>query len=233
MDFLLAGCSEAFISNKNIYLSLFLGGLFGSLNHCASMCGPFIIAQTAHRHSSNNILMRMSGSCLIAYHMGRMMTYILLGVMTSFVLFPFLNMAFGHMIISILLGGAGLLFLLHGLSIHTHFKLPFSDIFAHISSQFSSSTSYVQKFTLGAILGFLPCGLVLAAILAVTSLASPIEAMFGMMIFTAGTLPMLIGIGLISNGLMQKYKPLYTKFTKAMMIINGFVLITLSLEKII
>lgn len=234
MEFLFAGCSEALLANKTIYLSLFLGGLFGSVHHCAGMCGPFIIAQTTQNsHSSETILMRASGNALLPYHIGRMMTYVILGVLASAIIYPVMHTLWAQLMITILLAGAGILFLLHGLSIYMHINHPFKDILSKISSGFAFNTSPLHKFALGATLGFMPCGLVLAAILAVTSLSSPFYAMIGMIVFTLGTLPMLMSIGFISKLFMNKFKQLYTTFTKAIMIFNGLSLILLSMDTIL
>lgn len=234
MDFFIAGCGEGFLVNKNIFLSLFMGGLFGSVNHCAGMCGPFVIAQTSNTHSCHTtVLKRVVGMSLIPYHLGRMVTYILLGIGTAFVMKPILSTALGQVMIVLLLLSAGILFLLHGFAVNTHFSFPFADSIGKFFGYFSSKVSFWHKFALGVTLGFMPCGLVFAAILAVTSLSNPFDAMIGMICFTLGTVPVLLGIGFISNTFIQKYKNIYTQCIKAIMIFNGLVLIGLSLGKLI
>jgi hypothetical protein len=87
-------------------LSLFLAGLTGGFMHCVLMCGPFVLA------AQKNQLGRVASVLLLPYHLGRLVTYSLLGVLANF----FLNAAFfasplRDLVSAVFLGLAGLLFL--------------------------------------------------------------------------------------------------------------------------
>src|SRR5262245_44046155 len=83
----LAGLLDAF----GLPVALFLGGLVGSLTHCALMCGPFVLAQVAGRLEAgvgagvgaSGELVRLGGAALVPYHLGRITTYSLLGAIAG------------------------------------------------------------------------------------------------------------------------------------------------------
>lgn len=64
--------------------SLFLGGLLGGLTHCAFMCAPFVVMM------QQKTIGRLQSVLLIPYHLGRMVTYVGLGVLANlFLMYAF------------------------------------------------------------------------------------------------------------------------------------------------
>ena len=68
--------------------ALLIAGLAGGAAHCAGMCGPFVLAQTAGRLAAVPVekfgrLTRLGGALLLPYHAGRMVTYAGLGAVGS------------------------------------------------------------------------------------------------------------------------------------------------------
>ena len=60
------------------------------------------------------------------------------------------------------------------------------------TGQLIQSTNVFKRYLLGILLGFLPCGLVMAALLAVGASPSPLNAAIAMAAFGIGTMPALI-----------------------------------------
>lgn len=80
----LAPCIAVITDQGSLVISLFLVGFGGSLAHCAGMCGPFVLSQTASHlqaipASTMHEMHRITGPLLIPYHLGRMTTYMALG----------------------------------------------------------------------------------------------------------------------------------------------------------
>jgi sulfite exporter TauE/SafE len=73
-------------------------------------------------------------------------------------------------------------------------------------------------------LGFMPCGLVFAAVMAVTATANPLLAAIAMAAFGLGTIPALLGISLGSSVFLRKRKNWLQPFSTAMMFANSFIL---------
>ncbi|WP_198378436.1 sulfite exporter TauE/SafE family protein, partial [Neoroseomonas rubea] len=69
-----------------VMAALFMAGLAGGATHCAGMCGPFVIAQSAavaDRAAAGGMLARLSGAALAPYHLGRGLGYGLLGALAG------------------------------------------------------------------------------------------------------------------------------------------------------
>ncbi|MCA9735916.1 sulfite exporter TauE/SafE family protein, partial [candidate division KSB1 bacterium] len=79
-------CVQDFSTAYGLPVSLFLAGLVGGFTHCAGMCSPFVLAQTAQGET----FQRLSSKLLLPYHLGRMTTYVTLAVIVNAVV----NMAF-------------------------------------------------------------------------------------------------------------------------------------------
>ena len=70
---LMEGCL-AMVDRAGGYPLMFLAaGLAGSLSHCVGMCGPFVMTQSSRFE-------RVSQSAIIPYHLGRITTYVILGM---------------------------------------------------------------------------------------------------------------------------------------------------------
>jgi sulfite exporter TauE/SafE len=86
----------------------------------------------------------------------------------------------------------------------------------------------VNGYLLGVMLGFIPCGLVFAALMAVSATADPMKALVGMLAFGLGTMPALIAVALGGRALFR-VRPVWVKpaFT-ALMIFNSLLLFVMA-----
>ncbi len=238
MDYLLWHCQVAIESHGSILLSLFLAGLIGSSSHCAYMCGPFVMAQVASNEPKPQTLFaRVKGAALLPYHLGRITTYIGLGVLGAAASQYIIGTPIQRGIAFILLSLAGLLFVasaipslrqLLGFSSPSKLSGYIGQHIGKIARPFFAGTSNMRRWLLGVILGFLPCGLVMAAVMAVASTGDPVAAAMAMAAFGLGTIPALF---LVSNGTifaMKRWPAEVQKIAAGVMAINGVSLMVLA-----
>ena len=177
-------------------VTAFILGLTGSL-HCVGMCGP--IAMLIHGGNRQQYLYNR-----IAYHVGRTLTYMLLGLVTGLLgkiflfggLQSYLSLAGGGMIIALLVVPA--------------FKVPFfTTAFIRLKALLGKhlrSSTLGSKFLTGLLNGFLPCGLVYSALVLALVQPSLQFSVLAMALFGAGTIPALVAFALSATSI-QKVLP--------------------------
>jgi sulfite exporter TauE/SafE len=230
---MLLNCIPSNDPKQDIVLALFFAGLLGSFTHCLGMCSPFVISQisTINNQSSTagNILSRLKGLALLPYHCGRITTYTLLGVLASFMSAQVMAYDIFKSISILLLVLAGILFLASAIG---HLKwFPFPNLACGIprlltkfTKPFFISPIGWRGYILGVMLGFIPCGLVFAAVMAVTATGNPILAAIAMVAFGLGTIPALIAVSLGSRLILNRHKKWLQPFSTTMMIFNSFLI---------
>lgn len=165
-------------------------GLVGSL-HCAGMCGPLALALPGGSNSTSGFI-----AGRLAYNLGRMGTYCLLGVIVGLAGRTLLLAGIQRWV-SIGLGIA----LLAGLFTSRRLALS-SPVMALVGSLKSgmagllSRRSVVSLGMLGLLNGFLPCGLVYVACAGALATGGMLAGVQYMAMFGLGTVPMMLGISL-------------------------------------
>jgi len=198
-----------------IYLGFLLAGLAGSL-HCIGMCGPILVGAT---NIVNTDSVRINGKPLqsaaaralsqLWYHFGRIMTYALLGSLAGLLGRALIeNNWFGwsQHYLGMAAAGFAILFGLFMLII-PYYKRKYSTSSQGSCTRFittsfhrlAATPSIEAKLILGALMGFLPCGLVYSMLVLVAATANPLTAALGMIAFGLGTIPALSGVVLASG----------------------------------
>lgn len=198
-------------------------GLAGSV-HCAAMCGPLILL-VAKAGAGQRSPARSS----FAYHAGRIAIYALIG------------MIFGTLGLSMALAGwqrglsivAGVT-ILAGLflSSATALKTPVMKLVTRLKSTFGhllQRRSLASQFSLGAINGLLPCGLVYVAAAGAAATGHPLTGASYMVAFGLGTLPMLLGIVVAGGRLpfaarLHRLMPVAVAVVAVLLILRGLAL---------
>lgn len=190
-----------------LMVALFLSGLAGSLTHCGAMCGPFVIAQVGAAldrsgwgPSDYGTLTRLRGAALVPYHLGRMTTYAALGAVAAGMVGFLGNLAGFRMVAALALTLAAVAMMAQaigrGLGLVDRLLgtvLPGQPpAFAHA---LLADPGGWRGYALGVVLGFLPCGLIYAAVAGASAAGDPVRGALAMAAFAAGTAPGLIGIG--------------------------------------
>lgn len=230
---MLGECIHTIANSHGLAISLFLGGLMGGFTHCAGMCSPFVLAQTGPDFS----LKRAQERLLLPYHLGRMTTYISLAVLVSgFINIAFLFSDMKSLIAVPLLMTASLIFLISAFpSLSSAFPwigriqigIPFSLLRKPITKLISSQ-SVLGRYMLGILLGFMPCGLVAAALMAASTASSIPESALAMAAFTMGTMPALILVSFGGSALKQRFPKTAQRFSQGAMAISSLWLFALA-----
>jgi len=168
---------------------VFALGLAGSL-HCLGMCGPIVLSYSVGLRGPKL-------AAHAAYNTGRILTYMALGALAGTagqgigLLGQFAGLASGARIFAgaamIVAGVLSLTSLRWG----GRFRLPVAPLL--------TSSTMSSKFLLGLCMGFLPCGLIYAALLKALESGTAIAGALTMLAFGLGTAGALFGVGLVSS----------------------------------
>ncbi len=186
----------------------FLAGLAGS-PHCLGMCGGIVAAIALHSRDAGAGDRRR---ILLAYNLGRILTYAILGSVAG-LLGGSLDLLRMKTTANWFFVAANLIVILVGLASAVQIRA-FS-LFALESGagrRFSgilrwavNGSGIFRTFVLGMALGFLPCGLVYAPLIAAAAGGNPVTGAGMMAALGGGTLPLLLFFGsasvIISNRL--------------------------------
>ena len=197
-------------------------GLVGSL-HCAGMCGPLALAlPTTGNARATFVLGR------VAYNVGRILTYCLLGAAFGLIGQTLAFAGFQRWV-SLVAGSA----ILIGLLASSRFavSVPVARAVAWVKSGLSAllrRRSLASVFSLGVLNGLLPCGLVYAACAGAVATGDLLSGVEYMAAFGFGTVPMMLGIGLVGQKLqftlrfkLQRLIPACLALVAVLLILRG------------
>lgn len=226
-------CMHDFTTAYALPVSLILVGLVGGFAHCTGMCGPFVLAQD----SGDISLGRMRSALLLPYHLGRMTTYTLMAVLVH----SFINLAFVFSDLKALIAApmlvlAATIFLVTAFprlsavfpwASHIRFSLPYRWIDGGMRALMKSPT-HLHRFGLGLLLGFMPCGLVVSALLASATAPNVFQAALGMMAFSLGTVPALVLVALGGQAIKGRFPGFASRLSRGAMVISSLWLFALA-----
>ncbi|MEQ1636505.1 MAG: sulfite exporter TauE/SafE family protein [Methylococcales bacterium] len=193
------------------YLMAFVMGLFSSM-HCIGMCGSIIGTLTLSLDAKvRNNKVRLFGFVL-NYNIGRITSYALAGALAG-LLSTVLTLSFdnnlGHRLLQLF---SALIMASSGLYIAGWFPR-----FAYIEKiglflwkklepfghKLIPVKTRVNAFLFGMVWGWLPCGLVYAALILAATTGDILRSAITMFAFGLGTLPAVIGIGIMTASLQK------------------------------
>lgn len=227
-------CRVGVDGRGGLFGGLFLTGLIGSLSHCSGMCGPFVLSQVAARMEAIPLermteMRRLAGAALVPYHLGRATTYAVLGaaaasfagILGSVSGFRWLAAA-----LLILAALALLALALPGLkSLAGDGGGSFwAARIGRLARPLFASPFGLRGWLLGVALGFIPCGLLYAALAAAAAGGNPIAGAAGMLAFAAGTVPMLLVIGAVGHAAVTHWRAPLLQLAPVLLILNAGVL---------
>lgn len=183
--------------NMAVLIPAFVLGMASSL-HCIGMCGPLSLALPLGGESGGR-----RNALLLLYQGGRVLTYVLLGILAGAGSSAFLRAGY-QQTISIV---AGLVILLAAAGYFTGKKFIRTGIGNGFYRFLQSRILYVWKhaqrpsgsFLLGMLNGLLPCGMVYIAMLSSLSFGSIYQSALFMLFFGMGTLPAMLAVVLIGS----------------------------------
>jgi uncharacterized protein len=194
-------------------------GLVGSL-HCAGMCGPLALALP---HAGGSPL--AFGLGRIAYNLGRITAYGFLGLAFG-LLGQTVALAGCQRWASLAAGAAILLTLVPG-SRHSLGRPVFQWV-AFLKSGLSSLLQHrtlSALYLLGILNGFLPCGLAYVACAGAVALGSALSGVSYMLAFGLGTVPLMLGIGLVGRNVQLAIRFRFQKLIPVCLALVGTLLL--------
>jgi sulfite exporter TauE/SafE len=218
---------------------LFISGLLGGFGHCTAMCGPVVAAFSLCLGEKRQLRPHL------LYNLGRVTTYSLIGGAAGLA-GSFLGIAasLGPFRKAVALG-TGLSVVLLGLALggwlpRFRFSRGTDDppALLHRLVRFAKDSDGAGVFyPLGLILGFLPCGLVYAALLAAArtgmDAGSPsggfLRGFLAMALFGAGTTPSLLLVGKAVGFLGPRMRTGFYRASAAMVVLAGAVFVARAL----
>lgn len=213
MELLFAHCAATFSGNPGLFAAFFLGGLTGGFTHCLSMCGPMVACQSmcASKKCDKAAILERAGG--LHYHLGRLTSYGALGFIVAYFSRHISAYAYWAEVSSVMLAIAGAMFIISSLPGCKHALL-------HISEKLA--------YTRGALTGFMPCGLLYAALMMAATLADPLSGMVAMWLFVLGTIPALLIASAGAEMLTKKWQNIMHQAGRALMAFNGLSLLVMA-----
>lgn len=187
------------------FAAAFLVGLTGSV-HCASMCGPLLGIVCGSREKTASGTVRLISAS--AYHAGRIASYAiggaLAGSLGSVSLLLRAGPAAQHVV---LFATSAVLLVLAAYvagwsALARGIEAAGSVVWRRIepySRRFLPADTPGRAFALGLAWGWLPCGMVYAALVAALTTADPLRGSLLMAAFGAGTLPSFVAVSASRN----------------------------------
>jgi sulfite exporter TauE/SafE len=206
--------------------SAFIFGLISSL-HCIGMCGPIAMMLLVDRSNPAKKVIQ-----ILLYHLGRLFAYASLGLVFGILGRGFF-MAGMQQQLSIIVGILMIIIAIvpEKIFMKYNFSKPvyqaISKVKSSLGSQFKRK-SPDALFTIGLLNGFLPCGLVYAALFGAIAMQNITLSVTYMVLYGLGTIPMMSAVVYISNVLslpirskLQKMIPVVAVFIGVLFIIRG------------
>jgi len=233
-----AFCGRLVAGEGALLAAMATAGLIGGFVHCAGMCGPFVLAQTAGGAASEVPLTewrRLRGAALVPYHLGRTTTYVALGTVAAMLAGQIQAIPAFRWLAGALLMAAAVLFVFQAWSI-----LPsglFGSAFATptwlrwlgpVLHRAASAPSFAHRFALGLALGLLPCGMLYAAIAAAASSSNALAGAAAMAAFALGTVPSLLAVGYAGAFFGRRWRHAVRPFAAALFTVNAAILTILA-----
>ena len=176
-----------------LFLAAFSMGLFGS-PHCLGMCGGIV---TAFGLSMQHVSDSKKNGLILTYHLGRLISYSLLGLIASLVGVAIFQSIMSNSAPRIVLGAVLVLIGLAMLGLPLFNQLEkvgmrFWQSLAPIRKKVFPIDSFGKALFAGLLWGFLPCGLVYGALMMAIAGNNITTGAALMFVFGLGTMPMLI-----------------------------------------
>ena len=219
--------------------SLVLAGLVGSVAHCGPMCGPFVLAQVSRNWARLKLddmcpRQRVRQGLLLPYHLGRLITYSGLGALAAAS-----GAVVGHVpglgvVPSVLLLLGALMLIGQAMNrllpAHAarwlgavHLPMGWGVNLSRLASRIDRD-SPLGALLFGVVLGFLPCGLLYAALAVAASSAGALDGALAMLAFGLGTVPALMALGVFGQMVGRRWGATVARVGPVLLLLNAAML---------
>ena len=196
----------------------FFAGLFGGV-HCAAMCGGIVAACVSRRAKSGFQWQRA-----LAYNIGRITSYAVAGAVAGALGHAGIALRGDSMTHHLLLGVAGSALIVIALYIAGYGRVVHvleaagAVVWRYIqpwSRVFLPADTVTRAMGLGLVWGWLPCGMVYAALMTAVASADALWGASIMLAFGVGTLPNLIAVALLADRLRTALRGRFQRLSAA------------------
>lgn len=215
-------------------VGFFLTGFIGSFTHCVFMCGSIAIGQMSIRlmqlpNSQLNQRNKFLCALSVPYYFGKTAAYITMGS-AAFVFSVAIENSVMQIVGALCMTIAALFFVLSAfhIQIFSTINIRFlSNIMNNLSRYINKMIplSHPNRWLVGFLLGFIPCGLVYASVTAAVAYSSNIvEVMVVLFCFGIGTMPGLLILTFFGRNILNKWKNIFEILYCAIMLYNAYIL---------
>jgi len=212
--------------------AMLLAGTVGGFTHCVGMCGPFVLAQTTARLESvpaerMREFHRLTGAALAPYHLGRATTYIALGAVAGTAgqgirMIPGLDwVAAGWLVLAAVMFLAYALFGSGLLRAAAAKESRWGRALGRLARPLFARPTGPRGYALGLMLGFLPCGLLYAALAVAAGSGGALGGATAMAAFVVGTMPGLVAVGLSGHVAAGRWRRAAAVAAPVLMVVNA------------
>lgn len=213
------------------YGMLFIIGLATSV-HCVAMCGGINLSQSISKGNEHTGKISTFIPTLL-YNLGRIISYTLIGCIMGFIGFMFggnSDAAVPTLLQGILKLAAGIFMVIMGLNMLGILpklrrfmpKMPKS-----VSKNvITVKKKHKQPFIVGLLNGFMPCGPLYSMHIVALASANPIVGGLSMLMFSLGTVPLMLGFGSIVSALGRKFSNAVTLVGSILVTVMGLAMLS-------
>ncbi|MGL5381232.1 urease accessory protein UreH domain-containing protein [Clostridium sp.] len=208
--------------NGNVgFVALFIIGVLSSL-HCVGMCGGIMMSQSISIDKGNRF---ENFKPALKYNLGRLISYTVLGGIVGGI----------GKVVSLSLGGQALITIIAGgFMVIMGMNIFGFKVFRKITIKLPWNNCNVKNnntpFVVGLLNGFMPCGPLQTMQLYALGTGSIALGAMSMFFFALGTIPLMLGFGLVSNLLSRKNSNRLVKISGLIIIILGVSMTTRGLS---
>ncbi len=206
------------------FIASFMLGLGGSL-HCAGMCGPLVLAMPFHVYGREKKI-----AAILLYNTGRILAYTALGCLAGLFGAGIKWLALSQ-VLSVCLGILVIVSVAAPRLFNSRF-IPITNPLRRIQTRafqaLAGKTQLYHLFISGTLNGLLPCGLVYVALAGAVVAGTVNYAMFFMLNFGLGTLPLLVLVAVIGQqvavrkrNVLRKLSPYFTLLVGVLLLLRG------------
>lgn len=201
-------------------------GLAGS-GHCLGMCGGIV---TALALSSRDAGAAQQFFFNLLYHLGRITTYSMLGLLAAFAaqagtldsFRPYQNYLFLAANLFVVVIGLFTLLDVRSFGTAALDGIGWAGI-QKLQSRMSSNSSVLTALPAGLLMGLIPCGMVYGVLISAATGGSVIRGGFMMLAFGIGTLPVLLAYGQVASTISALGRGVFQRFMGAFVALLGAV----------
>ena len=202
--------------NGATYFVLFTVGVLTSI-HCVGMCGGIMLSQSINKDSSSKL---NSIKPAILYNAGRVLAYTIIGGMVG-ALGSVLSLS--PSVKAALQIFAGLFMIIMGLNMSGY------SLFRKFNIKLPWSACSVKKkpktpFLVGVLNGLMPCGPLQTMQLYALGTGSAYKGALSMLIFSLGTVPLMLTFGALSGLISKGYTKTLLRFSGILVVVLGIIM---------